>query len=204
MPSVGELEREDRVARLERGEVDRHVRLRARVGLHIRVLGAEELLRAVDSRLLDLVDHLAAAVVAAPGVALGVLVRRHRPDALEDARPREVLGGDQLDLPALPVELLPEQLRDLGIDLGEPGSAQVLKRLVRHGHVRHRTHQSCCSMRSSTSAAGTAPSRRIWGSSPVRSTTVDGVPGSSPPSTRTAAPWISSGTSSSLCGSGPP
>ena len=41
-------------------------------------------------------------------------------------------------------------------------------------------------MRSSTSADGTAPSRKIFGSAPVRSTTVEG-PGSSPPSTRTAA-----------------
>ena len=44
----------------------------------------------------------------------------------------------------------------------------------------------CYSPRSShaarASAAGTAPSRRTRGSGPVRSSTVDGVPGSSPPS----------------------
>ena len=129
-----ELEREDRVARLERGHVDGHVRLRARVRLHVRVLGAEELLRAVDRDLLDLVDDLAAAVVAPAGIALGVLVRRHRADRLEHGRPREVLGRDQLDLPALPLELAAEQLGDLGVDLGEPGGLQVLDRLLRDGH----------------------------------------------------------------------
>ena len=46
--AVRELEREDRVAGLERCEVDGHVRLRARVRLDVRVLGAEERLRAVD------------------------------------------------------------------------------------------------------------------------------------------------------------
>ena len=64
MAAVIEPQREDRVPRLQRRHVDRHVRRRARVGLHVRVLGAEELLRAVDRELLDLVDDLAAAVVA--------------------------------------------------------------------------------------------------------------------------------------------
>ena len=51
----------------------------------------------------------------------------------------------------------------------------------------------------------TAPSRRTSGSGPVRSITVDGVPGSSPPSTSAAAAARScSGTSSSVRGSGPP
>ena len=132
--AVRELEREDRVARLERGHVDGHVRLRARVRLHVRVLGAEQLLRAVDRGLLDLVDDLAAAVVAPAGIALGVLVRRHRADRLEHGRPGEVLGRDQLDLPALALELAPEQLRDLRVDLRQPGGLQVLDRFLRDGH----------------------------------------------------------------------
>src|SRR5690606_12413695 len=45
----------------------------------------------------DLVDHLAAAVVAAAGVALGVLVGEHRAGRLDDRRTGEVLRGDQLD-----------------------------------------------------------------------------------------------------------
>ena len=65
---------EDRVAGLERREVDRLVGLRAGVRLHVGVLGAEELLRALDRERLDDVDELAAAVVALAGIAFGVLV----------------------------------------------------------------------------------------------------------------------------------
>ena len=122
-----EAERENRVARLQRAEVDGHVRLRARVRLDVGVLGPEERLRAVDRELLDLVDDLAAAVVALAGIPLGVLVRRHRADGLEHRRPGEVLRCDQLDLAALPLELVAEQRRDVGIDLGKPGGAQPVE-----------------------------------------------------------------------------
>ncbi len=120
MAAVVEREPEHPVARIEDGEVDRHVRLRARVSLDVRVLGAEERLRAVACDLLDLVDDLAAAVVALARQALGVLVRRHRADGFEHRGPGEVLGGDQLDLAALALELLPEQRRDLGVDSASP------------------------------------------------------------------------------------
>jgi hypothetical protein len=132
--AVIEAEREDRVARLEQRKVRGHVRLGARVGLHVRVLGAEEVLRAVDRELLDLVDDLAAAVVAAAGIPLRVLVRRHGADGLEHARPREVLGGDQLDLVALALELPPEQNGDVRIDLGETAAAELLEGLLCDGH----------------------------------------------------------------------
>ena len=120
---------------LKQREVRGHVRLRAGVRLHVGVLGAEELLGAVDRQLLDLVDDLAAAVVAAAGIALGVLVRRHRADRLEDARPGEVLGCDQLDLRTLPLELLAEQRSDFRIDVGEAGGAKLVERCLGDGHA---------------------------------------------------------------------
>ena len=129
-----EPERHQRVPRLQHSRVDGHVRLRARVRLDVRVLGAEQLLCPVDRELLDLVDHLATAVIATPRVALGVLVRRNRPDRLEDGRPREVLGGDQLDLAALPLELLPEQRCDIRIDLVEARCDEIVEGLLRYGH----------------------------------------------------------------------
>ena len=132
--AVRELEREDRVARLEAREVDGHVRLRAGMRLHVRVLRAEERLRAVDRELLELVHDLAAAVVATARVALGVLVRRDAPDRLEHRRPREVLGRDQLDLAALPLELLLEQRGNFGIDVCEARRAELLERQRGHGH----------------------------------------------------------------------
>ena len=119
MATVIETEREHRVTRLHQPEVHRHVRLRTGMWLHVHVLGTEEVLRPVDRELLDPVDDLAAPVVPLARVPLGVLVRRHRPDGLEHGRPGEVLRCDQLDLVALPLELLLQQSGDLGVDLGE-------------------------------------------------------------------------------------
>ena len=65
---------------------------------------------------------------------------------------------------------------------------------------------SATATRSSASAAGAAPSRRTRGSGPVRSSTVDGVPGQlAAVDDRGRAPrGARSGTSSSVRGSGPP
>src|SRR4029450_10922473 len=96
--------------------------------LHVRVLGTEELLGPVDRKLLDLVDHLAASVVALAGGAPRTLVGPPAADRLEAARPGEVLRRDQLDLIALALELAAEQLGDLGIDVGQSGGGPVLER----------------------------------------------------------------------------
>ena len=99
------------------------------------MLGAEELVRAVDRKLLDLVHDLAATVVALARIPLGVLVRRRRADRFHDRRPGEVLGRDQLDLIALAIDLAAEQLRDLRIELIESGRGQLLEGLLRDGHL---------------------------------------------------------------------
>ena len=98
------------------------------VRLHVRVVGAEQGRGPIDRKLLDLVDDLAAAVVAPARIALGVLVRRHGADRLEDGRPREVLGGDQLDLVALALDFPAQQSGDLGVDLGEAGDTKPIDR----------------------------------------------------------------------------
>ena len=134
-----EPQREHRVARLEEPEVHGHVRLRARVRLDVRVLGAEQLLRTVDRELLDLVHDLATAVVPASGISLGVLVREDGADRLEHRRPREVLRRDQLDLPALTVGLTADQRCDLGIVLGEPPGPQTFEVVGGNCHSRDPT-----------------------------------------------------------------
>ena len=106
----------------------------AGVRLHVGVVGAEQLLGAVDRQLLDLVHPLAAAVVAAAGVALGVLVGEHRADRLQHGGPGEVLGGDQLQLVALAAQLLVDQARDRRVDLGQAGRLVGLPRLLGYGH----------------------------------------------------------------------
>ena len=131
-----EAEGEDRVARLEEAEVDRHVRLGARMRLDVRVLCAEEVLRAVDRQLLDLVHDLAAAVVAPPRIALRVLVREHRARRLEHGRPREVLGRDELDLATLAVGLAVDERGDLGVVLREPPGPQTRELVGSDSHGR--------------------------------------------------------------------
>ena len=182
-----EAQREDRVAGLEQPEVDGHVRLRARMRLDVRVLGAEELLRAVDRELLDLVDDLAAAVVAAAGVPLGVLVREHGADRLEHGRPREVLRRDQLDLPALAVGLSTDQRRDLGIVLREPPGPQTLEVVGGDCHGRIVTPVR-------PRGRGVYPMRLTdWVASRRRSTRARSAPG--PPKIRSARPSRAATTS---------
>ena len=134
MTSVRELEREDRVARLQRRHVHGHVGLGARVRLHVCVLGAEELLRAVDGQLLDLVHDLTATVVPLPRITLGVLVRRRGADRLHDRGPREVLRGDQLDLIPLTLGLPAEEIGDLRVEQIETCTRELLKGLLGDGH----------------------------------------------------------------------
>ena len=209
--AVVEPQAEDRVAGLQQREVRGHVRLRARVRLDVRVLGAEELLRAVDRELLDLVDDLAAAVVAAAGIALGVLVRRHGADRLEHARPGEVLGCDQLDLARCRSSSRPSRTAISGSTSARPAVrswssvswATAMPFLLEPaGRLDARAPSRRPGARRRPE---TAPSRSTTGSAPVKSITVDGVPGSSPPSTtRRGCLRISSGTSSSVRGSGSP
>ena len=72
--AVGEVHRQDAVARLEHGEIDRHVRLAAGVGLDVDVVAAEELPGPVDGELLDDIHVLATAVPASAGITLGIFV----------------------------------------------------------------------------------------------------------------------------------
>ena len=78
------------------------------------MLGAEQLLGAVDRELLGDVDVLATAVVALARVALGVLVGEHRALGLEHRHRDEVLRGDHLERVLLALELESQHLGDLG------------------------------------------------------------------------------------------
>src|SRR3989449_5589330 len=119
VPAVPQREPEQRVARLRDREVRGHVRLRARVRLDVRVLGLEQSLGAIDGELLDLIDDLAAAVVALPRQALGVLVRERGAHRLEHGDRDEVLARDQFEAMLLPFHLAANQLEDGRVRLGK-------------------------------------------------------------------------------------
>jgi hypothetical protein len=75
--------------------------------LDIGEAAAEQRLGALDRQLLGDVDELAAAVVAAAGIALGIFVGQDRALRLQHGAGDDVLGGDQLDLVALATSSLP-------------------------------------------------------------------------------------------------
>jgi hypothetical protein len=89
------------------------------VRLDVGVLGAEEGLDAVDGQLLGDVDLLAAAVVAAARVTLGVLVGEDGPLCFHDGAGGEVLGGNHFQGAALAAEFLVQDCCDFGVKLGK-------------------------------------------------------------------------------------
>ena len=116
--AVVEAEPEHGVAGLEQRLVHAHVGVGTGVRLDVGVLGAEQRLGPLDGQRLDVVDDGVAAVVALARVALGVLVRQHRPDGAQHRRRGEVLAGDQLQPGGLALELAGEQGLDLGVGFG--------------------------------------------------------------------------------------
>ena len=97
VPAVVEAHAQHGVARLDEGLVGAHVGDGSGVGLHVGVVGPEQLAGSAAGQVLDLVDHHVAAVVAPAGVALAVLVGEHRAGGGHYRRAGEVLRGDELD-----------------------------------------------------------------------------------------------------------
>ncbi|MBP1607528.1 MAG: hypothetical protein H6Q08_2902 [Acidobacteria bacterium] len=114
-----EAHAEQRVTRFDQREVRRSVGLRPGMGLHVGVVGAEQLPGAIDRELLGDIDILTATVVTLGRVTLGVLVREHRPLRFEHSRARVVLGGDQLDVVFLAGALVVERGREFGVEPGD-------------------------------------------------------------------------------------
>merc|ERR1719265_1830229 len=106
----------------ERGvhsEVGRGAGVRLHVHVPLLVTQTERLQSALLTEQLDLVDHLVAAVVPLPSLALGVLVGKTGPHHLHHSTGGEVLRGDELDPARLAILLLSDQLRHLRVELGE-------------------------------------------------------------------------------------
>ena len=115
--AVGEVEAQDGVAGLKCRQEDCHVRLRARVRLHVGMLVAEDLLHAIDGQPLGDIHELAAAVVALAGVALGIFVRQARTLCGHHGGARVVLAGDHFEAELLSLALAGNGGEDLGIGL---------------------------------------------------------------------------------------
>jgi hypothetical protein len=118
--SLVEPHGQDGVPRVEKRLVDGQIGVGPGMGLDVGVLGPEQGLGPLAGQFLDLVDDPVAAVVAPPGIPLGVFVGEHRPRGGQNRRRGEVLGGDQLQRRRLAPRLGPEQPRHLGV-AGQPG-----------------------------------------------------------------------------------
>jgi hypothetical protein len=104
--AMGERHAHDAVARLQQRQEHRLVRLSAGMRLDVGVCRAEQLLQPLDGHFLDLVDELAAAIVALTRIAFGIFVGQHRALRRQHVGGDDVFRGDQLDLGLLPVEFL--------------------------------------------------------------------------------------------------
>src|ERR1700747_2268346 len=74
VPTVSKRHTENHVAGLEDSQIHRLICLRSRVRLHIGVLGAEQVLDAINRELFDNVDEFATTIVAPARITLSVLV----------------------------------------------------------------------------------------------------------------------------------
>ena len=133
--AVRQGQAQNRVARGQQRGHRRGVGLCAGMWLHVGVRRPEETGEPVDGQLLDDVDVLAAAVVAATRIALGVLVGQHRALCLHHRERREVLARDHLQRALLAEQLGCDRAVHLGIEVGQ--------RLAQNRVGGRRCGQSC-------------------------------------------------------------
>ena len=105
VPAVGKVHAHDRISRLEHGEINRKIRLRAAVRLHVAMVAAEQLLQSVAREVFRPVHKFAAAVIAFAGQALRVFVGEVRPRRGQYGGRNDVFAGDQLDIALLAFQL---------------------------------------------------------------------------------------------------
>ena len=109
------------IAGFQDGEVGGHIGLRPAVGLDIGVFGAEQFPGAVDGEGFDHIHKFAAAVVAASGVALGVLVAHQLGLRLHHGFAGVVFGGDEDDGIALAAVFAGDSVGNGGVKAGQQG-----------------------------------------------------------------------------------
>ena len=119
MTTVGQIHAQDRVSGLKQGKIGGHIGLGPRMGLHIDILGTKEGFGALHGQLFGHINHFAAAVITFVRIALGVLVGQQAPLGRHDRAAGNVLGRDQFQLIALPVQFLFQNASDLRIHGGD-------------------------------------------------------------------------------------
>ena len=142
MSSLVQSHTQNRVSRLQDGEVGCHVRLRPAVWLHVDILRSEDGLGPVDGQLLGDVHELTAAVVAATWVAFGVFVGQYGTLGLQNRLAGVVLRGDEDNVPPLPLRLLLNcqgYIRVLLLQCAHWASLKLLYKASNGGRATYRT-----------------------------------------------------------------
>jgi len=113
---VGQVHAHDGVAVLEHGEIGGHVGLGAAHRLDVDMLGpGKELLAPLLGQHLGPVHICRAAVVALARIAFSILVGHDAALGLHDRPTGEILGGDQNDVIALPLQLILDGSINFGV-----------------------------------------------------------------------------------------
>jgi hypothetical protein len=128
-----QIHAQHRIARLQRAHINRNVRLRSGVRLHIGMLRSKQFLRTVNRKLLHFVGKFAAAVVPLARIPLRILVREDRAHRFQHRFRHQVFRGDQLQPRRLPLRLFAQQGGDLRINLRQ----RPLHSLIRFCRLAH-------------------------------------------------------------------
>ena len=116
MPAVRKIHRQDFVARLNRGEINRHVGLRAAVRLHVHMFGSEQSLGPIDRELLRNIDILTAAIPAFARITFRVFVCQDAALRFHHRTAREIFRRNQFDIFALPLFFGADRIENFGIN----------------------------------------------------------------------------------------
>src|SRR5215468_10231277 len=124
--AVGKIHSQNLIAILNCGQVNSHVGLSTAMGLHVRMVGAEQLFGAVNSCLFDHVSPFAATVIALGGIPFGVLVSKDRSSSFKHSLANEVLRCDQLKSTRLPRYFIIDCVSDDRIDLCQRRVSEIV------------------------------------------------------------------------------
>ena len=118
MPAIRQRQTHHHIARRAETDIDRLIRRRTRIRLHIDVLGTEDSLGAFDSQLFNLVDLLLAFVIALAGITFGIFVGQNRTGGFEHRLAGVVFGRNQTNLIVLALIFGTDNRFDFRIELG--------------------------------------------------------------------------------------
>ena len=106
MPAMGQIHTQDRIPGLKQGEIGRHIGLGTGMGLNVDIIGAEQLNGPLDGQALGHIHEFAPAIVAFIRVALGILIGQQTALGRHDGSAGDIFRGNQLEVTALPLQFL--------------------------------------------------------------------------------------------------